>query len=99
MVDDAYNRHAFEDDILPEWFLDHEKKHRTGPIKEMPKDMVEYYRQRMKELNARPIKKIAEAKARKKMKLMRKLDQVCVCACVLAQCRVHSVCHSVVLHT
>lgn len=39
--------------------------------------MLEYYRQRMKELNARPIKKIAEAKARKKMKEMRKVEMVC----------------------
>jgi AdoMet-dependent rRNA methyltransferase SPB1 len=74
LIDDAYNRHAFEDDILPEWFVDHEKKFRTGPIKEVPKDMLEFYRQRMKELNARPIKKIAEAKARKKMKEMRKIE-------------------------
>ena len=86
MVDDAYNRHAFEDDILPEWFADHESKFRTGPIKEMPKDLLDFYRQRMRELNARPIKKIAEAKARKKMKLLRKTEQVCVCVrvCVIA---------------
>lgn len=37
MIDDAYNRHAFTDDILPEWFVDHEKKYRTGPIKEVCK--------------------------------------------------------------
>ena len=38
--------------------------------------MVEQYRSKLKEINARPIKKIAEAKARKKQRSMKKLANV-----------------------
>jgi AdoMet-dependent rRNA methyltransferase SPB1 len=37
--------------------------------------MVEVYRAKLKEINSRPIKKIAEAKARKKRHALKKLDR------------------------
>jgi AdoMet-dependent rRNA methyltransferase SPB1 len=37
--------------------------------------MVEVYRAKLKEINSRPIKKIAEAKARKKRHALKKLDK------------------------
>jgi AdoMet-dependent rRNA methyltransferase SPB1 len=73
LMDDGFNRHAFNDkDGLPPWFLDDEMKHfRTNvPV---TKEAVEAIRAKMRALNARPIKKVAEAKARKKMKALKRL--------------------------
>lgn len=53
---------------VPEWFLDDERKHRQRPIP-VTREMVEEYKQKWKEINARPIKRVAEAKARKKRRV------------------------------
>lgn len=56
---------------VPEWFLDDERKHRKRPMP-VTKEMVEEYKQKWKEINARPIKRVAEAKARKKRRVREK---------------------------
>ena len=38
-------------------------------------ESIEYYKERAKAINARPIKKVAEAKARKKKKILRRLER------------------------
>lgn len=53
---------------IPVWFLDDERKHRKKPIP-LTQEMVEEYKQKWKEINARPIKRLAEAKARKKRRV------------------------------
>lgn len=53
---------------VPEWFLDDERKHRKKPVP-VTRDMVEEYKQKWKEIDARPIKRVAEAKARKKRRV------------------------------
>ncbi|GCC42781.1 hypothetical protein chiPu_0026590, partial [Chiloscyllium punctatum] len=63
-----------EPDELPDWFADNEQKFRRRPLPFDPA-MVAEFRQRWKEINARPIKKIAEAKARKKRRQLKKLEQ------------------------
>ena len=75
LIDSAYNRWTNNDVNLPSWFVEDEALHchKQLPIS---KEMVEEYRRQLKEINARPIKKIAEAKARKKRRQLRKLEQV-----------------------
>ncbi|XP_040124537.1 pre-rRNA 2'-O-ribose RNA methyltransferase FTSJ3 isoform X2 [Ictidomys tridecemlineatus] len=76
LIDNSFNRYTFNEDEeeLPEWFVQEEKQHR---IRQLPIDKkeVEYYRKRWREINARPIKKVAEAKARKKRRMLKKLEQ------------------------
>ncbi|XP_004630080.1 pre-rRNA processing protein FTSJ3 [Octodon degus] len=76
LIDNSFNRYAFNEDEgeLPDWFVQEEKQHR---IRQLPLDKmeVEHYRKRWKEINARPIKKVAEAKARKKRRMLKKLEQ------------------------
>eukprot|EP01134_Creolimax_fragrantissima_P008596 CFRG8596T1 len=76
LIDDSYNRYNNGEEDLPSWFVDHEKKYQTGPQQPIPKDMLAYYKDRLKDANARPIKKIAEARARKKMKSDKKMEQI-----------------------
>ncbi|EGT46280.1 hypothetical protein CAEBREN_16155 [Caenorhabditis brenneri] len=73
LEDNAWNRYANNDEGLPDWFVDDEKKHyfKTPPV---TKEQVALYRERMREFNARPSKKVAEAKARKQRKMQRKLE-------------------------
>lgn len=75
LIDSAYNRWTHDDDDLPSWFNEDEALHCH---KQLPitKEMVQEYQRKLKEINARPIKKIAEAKARKKRRELRKLEQV-----------------------
>lgn len=76
LIDNSFNRYAFNEDEgeLPEWFVQEEQQYR---IRQLPIDKkeVEYYRKRWREINARPIKKVAEAKARKKRRMLKKLEQ------------------------
>ncbi|XP_075487513.1 uncharacterized protein LOC142526798 [Primulina tabacum] len=75
MLDDAYNKYMFHDEGLPKWFLDEEKRHRQ-PIKPVTKEEVAAMRAQFKEIDARPAKKVAEAKARKKRETFRQLEKV-----------------------
>ncbi|XP_059937723.1 pre-rRNA 2'-O-ribose RNA methyltransferase FTSJ3 [Mesoplodon densirostris] len=76
LIDDSFSRYTFNEDEgeLPDWFVQEEKQHR---IRQLPIDKkeVEHYRKRWREINARPIKKVAEAKARKKRRMLKKLEQ------------------------
>ncbi|KAL7082729.1 hypothetical protein ACP275_14G120100 [Erythranthe tilingii] len=75
MLDDAYNKHMFHDEGLPEWFVDEESKH-NQPIKPITKEEVAAMQAQFKEIDARPAKKVAQAKARKKRAASRKLEKV-----------------------
>jgi len=75
LIDSGFSKQNFVDKSdLPSWFLDDEQKHwkANTPI---TKEAVQALRARVKALDARPIKKIAEAKARKKMRTVRRLEK------------------------
>ena len=75
IVDGAFNRYTFNDDNLPTWFTEDENKHNFRQIP-ITREEVEFYKQRMRDVNARPIKKVIEAKAKKKSKMLNQLDRV-----------------------
>jgi len=74
ILDDAYNKYMFDDEGLPNWFVEDEKRHRQ-PMKPVTREEVAAMRAQFKEIDARPSKKVAEAKARKKRVAMKKLDK------------------------
>ncbi|KAK1783614.1 Spb1 C-terminal domain-containing protein [Copromyces sp. CBS 386.78] len=76
VIDDGYTKHAFKDrDGLPDWFLDDESKH-DKPHKPITKAAAEAIKEKLRAYNARPIKKVAEAKARKKFKQAQRLEKL-----------------------
>ncbi|KAK4163551.1 putative adoMet-dependent rRNA methyltransferase [Cladorrhinum sp. PSN259] len=74
--DEAYNKHALKDrDGLPDWFIDDETKH-DKPQKPITKEAAQAIKEKLRAYNARPIKKVAEAKARKKFKQAQRLEKL-----------------------
>ncbi|KAG8094331.1 hypothetical protein GUJ93_ZPchr0012g19201 [Zizania palustris] len=74
MLDDAYNKYMFDDEGLPKWFAEDEKRH-NQPMKPVTREEVAAMRAQFREIDSRPAKKVAEAKARKKRVAMKKLDK------------------------
>lgn len=74
LIDSSFNRWTHDDEGLPEWFVEEESKHCQKHLP-ITKEMVQQYRRQLREINARPIKKIAEAKTRKKKRLLRKMEK------------------------
>ncbi|CAI9772726.1 unnamed protein product [Fraxinus pennsylvanica] len=76
VLDDAYNKYMFHDEgLLPKWFVDEEKRH-YQPIKPVTKEEIAAMRAQFKEIDARPAKKVAQAKARKKRAAHKQLEKV-----------------------
>ena len=75
LINDGFNRYSLNSkEGLPAWFLDDENEHYKPNIP-ITKDAVVALRARQRALDARPIKKIAEAKARKKFKASQRLEK------------------------
>lgn len=76
IIDDSYNRYSMRDrDGLPSWFLDDEDRF-SKPIKPITAEAAAAIQSKLRALNARPIKKVMEAQARKKMKATRKIERM-----------------------
>jgi AdoMet-dependent rRNA methyltransferase SPB1 len=76
LLDNGFNKYSLRDtDGLPEWFLDDEGKHSKiqRPITKAAADAI---KEKLRAYNARPIKKVREAKARKKFKAAQKLEKL-----------------------
>lgn len=76
LVDENFNRYAFKDrDGLPDWFLEDESKH-DRPHRPITKAGAAAIKEKMRALNARPIKKVREAKDRKKFHAAQRLEKL-----------------------
>ncbi|KAI8822006.1 Spb1 C-terminal domain-containing protein [Fimicolochytrium jonesii] len=76
VIDEAYNRFAHNDpDNLPAWFVEEENRH-NKPSLPITKEAVAIIKQKQRALDARPIKKVAEAKFRKQMRTARRLEKM-----------------------
>lgn len=75
LLNDGFNRYSINaKDGLPSWFLDDEGKHYKPNIP-VTKEAVAALRMRQRALDARPIKKVAEAKGRKKLRATQRLEK------------------------
>jgi AdoMet-dependent rRNA methyltransferase SPB1 len=75
LINEGFNRYSLNSkDDLPTWFLDDESHHYRPNIP-ITKEAVAALRAKQRALDARPIKKIAEAKARKKFKAAQRLEK------------------------
>jgi AdoMet-dependent rRNA methyltransferase SPB1 len=76
LTDDGFNKFTFRDvDGLPDWFLDDEGKH-SKPQRPITAAAAAAVREKLRALNARPIKKVREAKGRKKFRAAQKLEKL-----------------------
>nr|8I9T_CS Chain CS, AdoMet-dependent rRNA methyltransferase SPB1 [Thermochaetoides thermophila DSM 1495] len=76
LIDEGYNKYAFKQkEGLPDWFLEDEAKH-DKPIKPITKEAAQAIKEKLRALNARPIKKVAEARARRKLRQAKKLEKL-----------------------
>ncbi|CAH2353684.1 adoMet-dependent rRNA methyltransferase Spb1p [[Candida] railenensis] len=76
LINDGIHKYSFRDqDDLPEWFIDDEKKH-SKMTKPITKEAAAAIKEKQRQLNARPIKKVLEAQGRKKMRALRRLEKL-----------------------
>lgn len=74
IIDASYNRYVFHDQNLPAWFVEDEKKH-MQPQKPITKEEYMDAKTQLRAIDSRAIHKVAEAKARKRKRLVRRMDK------------------------
>lgn len=76
LIDAAYNRYTADpDECLPDWFTEEEERY-NKPELPVSRELMDQFRKKLREINARPIKKVAEARARKKKRLYKRLEDL-----------------------
>lgn len=75
IFDSAWNRYVSFDKNLPEWFVKDEEKVSKANI-EIPDQILNQFKTSALEVNARTLKKVMEAKARKKRKRTKMLEKM-----------------------
>lgn len=76
LIDDSFNRYAFNDQHdLPPWFKEDESRHNRPQIPPT-KETMKILKDKLKAIDARPIKKVLEAKGRQKMKALKKIESI-----------------------
>jgi len=76
LLDENFNKYSLRDvDGLPDWFLDDEGKH-SKAHRPITKEAAMAIKEKLRALNARPIKKVREAKARKSMRAATRLEKL-----------------------
>ncbi|RMZ92491.1 hypothetical protein DV736_g265, partial [Chaetothyriales sp. CBS 134916] len=85
LIDDAFNKYSFRDvDGLPDWFLDDENQH-SKPQRPITAAASAAIKEKLRALNARPIKKVREAQGRKKMRAAQRLEKLKKKSALLAE--------------
>ncbi|KAI9330300.1 Spb1 C-terminal domain-containing protein [Obelidium mucronatum] len=75
VMDDAFNRYAYNDpEELPSWFLQDENRHNKINLP-VTKEAMDLMRQKLRAMDARPIKKVAEAKFRQSLRAANRLEK------------------------
>lgn len=76
LINDGFNRYSFRDkEGLPSWFVEEENAH-SKINRPITKEAALAIKEKMRALNARPIKKVLEAQGRKKMRAMKRLEKL-----------------------
>ncbi|GAW12697.1 hypothetical protein ANO14919_020670 [Xylariales sp. No.14919] len=76
LIDENFDKYSFRDrDGLPDWFIEDEGKH-DKKQKPITKEAAQAIKEKTRALNARPIKKVREAQARKKFKTAQRLEKL-----------------------
>ncbi|AFZ81672.1 hypothetical protein BEWA_010890 [Theileria equi strain WA] len=75
LIDGTYNKRTFDDGELPSWFIEDENKHNKQELP-ISKDLMKKYKAKLLEIKNRPIRKVLEAKARKKMRADKKIKGI-----------------------
>lgn len=76
LLDDSFNRYSLRDvDGLPDWFLDDEDRH-SKLQRPTTAAAAAAIKEKLRALNARPIKKVREAQARKKFKAAQRMEKL-----------------------
>lgn len=74
IIDASYNRFAWNDQAdLPDWFMDDEEKN-YRPQVDIPRELIDQMREKFMSMATKPVKKVAEARMRKKRQLNKKVN-------------------------